>query len=356
MATERPVRICLVTGEADTRRCGVADYTGHLAFHLNRTTDLTCEIRAFRRVDQTPTEAGRRLLVQLLQDPPDIVHFQWPSRAYEGVVSVFLWPLTLKMARRIHGRRPKVVMTFHESTTPTLAWSLRYGMALLGADGVIRVSEGVRMARCHWWAARRVPSTVIPIASNIPWADNSPEPLPTAVTDLRLSVRYFLMFFGLVTPEKHIEQMIELIRQSPDVGLAIVGSSRPNDPYPDELRDRIVQLRLEPRVLMTGWLPDSVVSRLLQAADAVILPTVRPNSGAYQAALLHGRPVLTVQAPPHFESTCSANVVGTVAEAKERGLDVLLSRARPRPHPAASSPNWDQIAALHKHFYEDILA
>jgi glycosyltransferase involved in cell wall biosynthesis len=297
----------------------------------------------------------RIMLRGILQSGPDVVHFQWPSRAYERTVTVFGLPLAIKLLGRIpRPHRPAVVMTFHESTTPTLAWNIRYAIALLGADGVIRVAEEVVLGSSHRRIVAGLPTAVIPIGSNIFPTPHNGEALPLEVLRLRDTVPVLLVFFGLVTPEKRLERILSIIRAHPDIGLAIVGGPGSDDGYYEALFHTVRDMSLTNRVVLTGWLPPSAVSKALQLADAVVVPNVRPNSGALLAAVQHGRPVFVFDAPAVQPGGWPGPPPLVLQDAVNSGLRQALASW---DYAAALPPltPWPDIAHRHVTFYRKVL-
>jgi glycosyltransferase involved in cell wall biosynthesis len=351
-----PLRICLIPGDSDPRRCGVADYTQQLARHLNEVPGLHTTVVPVRPPGQRRITSVGRMLRTILQHSPDVAHFQWPSRAYERTVTVFGLPLAIKLlGRGPRQPRPAVVMTFHESTAPTLAWNIRYAIALLGADGVIRVTEEVVLAPCQQRIANRLPSTIVPIGSNITLSPDDTTELPPDISQLRETVGVLLVFFGLLTPEKQLERILATIRPHLDVGLAIIGGTSHDNGYLEKLRHTIAEMHMGDRTVLTGWLPSSSVSRALQAADAVVLPNARLNSGAYLAAVQHDRPVLVANEEPGTETARLGSRVLTLREALTRGVREAIEDWREHAAPPPPLLTWPDIARRHAHFYRKVL-
>lgn len=124
-----------------------------------------------------------------------------------------------------------------------------------------------------------------------------------------------VLFFGLLSPSKGIEDLIEafvLVRQSCDAKLLIAG-------YPtkhfnmDELREKIRDLNLSGHVILDArYIPLEEVGALMGLATVAVYPyRSSTQSGALQVAYTFGRPVI-------------ATAVGGLPEAVEEGRSGFL--------------------------------
>ena len=349
-AEEQPrdaVTVCLVMGERSAEICGVSDYTRHLCDALREIGGVNVRLHAVNDISgRADVAAVRRTFGLIRRSAPDVVHFQLPSVAYNKRVAPFLLPSLIRWGTR---RRPRVVLTFHESSNPTRLWECRYGAALLAADAVIRVAPTVEVAGWHKTLLSRRRELVVPIASTI--AVREAGKAPDARTLFRAPVTHVMTSFGLVIAEKRIEEMLDWVATQSGIGLLIVGGHRPGDPYPERIRRRIQDLDLTPRVVMTGWRAEEEVAGYLRSSDAVLVPVVRPQSGAYRAAYEHGIPVVSLTPPGVSDPTTGVVVLEAL---RGQPLDEVLKEARAEMKRASARVTWDEIARIHRALYRDL--
>jgi glycosyltransferase involved in cell wall biosynthesis len=108
-----------------------------------------------------------------------------------------------------------------------------------------------------------------------------------------------LLFFGKIRPYKGVDILLEALAALPaelDVRLTVAGECGDRS-----LRDELTGLALRSRgrvTLRLERIPESEVARLLQQADAVVLPYRRiTTSGSGVLALCHGRPLVVPDLP-----------------------------------------------------------
>jgi glycosyltransferase involved in cell wall biosynthesis len=130
-----------------------------------------------------------------------------------------------------------------------------------------------------------------------------------------------ILFFGLLSPSKGIEDLIEafaLVRQTNDAKLLIAG-------YPtkhinmDQLKEKIAELHLAEHVILDPrYIPLEEVGALMGLATIAVYPyRSSTQSGALQVAYTFGRPVI-------------ATTVGGLPEAVEEGRSGFLVPAQSR--------------------------
>ncbi|MGC8488369.1 MAG: hypothetical protein ACP5QO_09160, partial [Clostridia bacterium] len=140
-----PMVVSLVMGERSLQICGVSDYATQLYRALEETSEVIPHLHAVNaRTGIADAGAVLETLRSIRADHPHIVHFQYPSLAYNRRLIALLLPALVHLRRR--RSRPRIVVTFHESANPTRFWELRYGAALKAADAVIRVAETVEFS------------------------------------------------------------------------------------------------------------------------------------------------------------------------------------------------------------------
>jgi glycosyltransferase involved in cell wall biosynthesis len=126
-----------------------------------------------------------------------------------------------------------------------------------------------------------------------------PAPLPPSGSFRErhgLDGKRVLTLFGYVTPNKGYELVLEALRTLPrDVVFVIAGGPRRpvEEPYLEKLQRRIAALRVQDRVVVTGYLSEDDVADAMQATDLALVPhTQATNSYSVTLPVSHGRPAL----------------------------------------------------------------
>ncbi len=188
-------------------------------------------------------------------------------------------------------------------------WNLKTRLARLQADFIMTVSEHSKrgiQSHFRWppdriWVVGEAPD---PVFRQLPSSEIDPEslgPLGVGPGD-RL-----LVYVGGINPHKNLEALLTAlarIRRRPgfqDVRLLIVGDTRTEKFTPGlrSLEQKISDLALEDSVHCTGFLPDEQVVRLLNRAQALVLPSMAEGYGlpAIEAAAC-GTPVVATRNSP----------------------------------------------------------
>ena len=396
------LRVGLVCGHYDTARDGVADYTRQLAGHLRSAgvEPVICTAHPYARTadDGTVgvtggwTAAGvLRAARQLARLHLDVVHVQFAPSAFGFSRAAGLLPRLLPAGT-------PVLATLHEygvwspggigGRLGSAMWSAveRRGYAdretlllSLRADRVlVTASEHAGVLRARF-LRRGLTPVHVPIGSNIAVArlgggrsaGRTAFGLPPDA-DL-------VVFFGFLHPEKGLARLIEAVAQvhrvRPGIRLVLAGGVESHSVLGGAaaaLRrdlERVARLHgIAHGVTFTGYLPEEDVSRLLQCADAVVLPFdagVTGKSGSLLAALAHGVPTIAT-APPG--TATRAEEVGGVLRVPPRDTSALADALRlvltdraladrlaaaGRAH--AARRTWPAIAAVHAGMYAEVL-
>ena len=334
------MRVALVTGRTELG-CGVADYSVRLATALEdagaRVDLVTRDTWGTRAVGAT-----RRDLDALR---PDIVHLQYPTASYRTSLA----PHALALVA------PPRVLTLHEASQahPLRQLSL---LALTARPRWVLFTtpfERDHLLRLAPWIRRR--SSVLPIGSTIPAA---PHPVDT-------SGAATVVYFGLLTPEKGLDDVLALAERAqerPGTRVLIVGRAEPRHP------DLPGQLQKRSRSLPVDWAVDldaeQVASRLASAAVGYLpFPDgASERRSSLLALLVNG--VATVTTPGPFVDAELAEAVELVegTDAAWAATAHLLDDGEARDALAGRAlrygraRNWEDIARRHLELYDRLLS
>jgi glycosyltransferase involved in cell wall biosynthesis len=394
----------LVCGHFDPARDGVADYTRHLAQHLQ---SAGCEALICTAYRYARTSGAEIVGVTDRWDAPgvlraaralgglslDVVHVQFAPSAFGFSRAVGLLPLLLPAG------------------TPVLATLHEYGVRVVdGVGGRLRSALWSAMEQKGWadretlvltvkadrllvtapehadvvnarFAHRGLEVTHVPIAPNIPLALVDGEDIPSAVrASLGLPPDALLaVFFGFLHPVKGLERLIGAIaavrRVLPALRLVLAGGGESHS-VPEGtavamrrgLEDAARRHGVEHHVIFTGYLPEDDVSRLLRAADAAVFPFdagVTAKSGSLLAALSHGVPTIATSPPGVLDRATEVDGVLRVPPGNTAALAgalvlVLSDRALATRLAAAGRTHaarwtWSEVAGLHAQMYADVV-
>jgi glycosyltransferase involved in cell wall biosynthesis len=107
------------------------------------------------------------------------------------------------------------------------------------------------------------------------------------------------LFFGRVDPYKGVDTLLQAFAELPaelDAQLAVAGECR--DPFLKESLNKLILHSQRPIELRFERIADGEISKVLEGADAVVLPYRRSTtSGSALLALSHGRPLVVPDLP-----------------------------------------------------------
>ncbi len=411
---QRPLRICMITGEYPPDEGGVADYTACLVRALSEE-GLSVDVLTTRRpgrglpeVDGARPDAaapspgspglGRvavyrsvrhwhrgamRGLGRLIElTGPDLVHMQYQAAAYGMHLSIH--GLTWWLRRRFPIAR---AVTYHDLREPYLfpkagrlrPWALR--QLARHADLALTTNEADRVE-----LERSVEGPIqalVPIGSNI--ADRPPEGFDRHSFRANAGIptdRLVLAYFGFLNASKGgrtLLEALELLRaagrdaQLLMIGGAVGASDPTNAAYLAAFEAEAERRGLAEALRWTGHLPPEAVSAWLHAADVVALPYQDGASyrrGSLLAALAHGRPVVTTLPAPAGEGGLPALVDGESARLVDAdngpALAAAINQIADDPDLAARLGqsareladhfSWQEIARRHVELYREVLA
>jgi glycosyltransferase involved in cell wall biosynthesis len=205
----------------------------------------------------------------------------------------------------------------------------------------------------------------------------SVEPVPREEAKRRLGLqgRLVVSTFGLVSPGKGIEDVLEALpevaRRHPQVLYLVLGETHPNvrrregERYRNMLLDRVRSLRLSGHVRFENrYLRDEEIVAYLQATDVYVTPYHNPDqivSGTLSWALAAGCAV--VSTPYRYAVDVLSDGRGVLVpfrdpQALARALDELLSdpqrrlRLGERAYAASLPMRWPRVAARYAAVFE----
>ncbi|WP_428493426.1 glycosyltransferase family 4 protein [Rhodopila sp.] len=181
------MKVLVIAGSLPPQVCGVGDFTGALIDALkDRDVAVAVLHRHPWRLRDVPA-----LLWELRASDADVIHLQYPTHGFRRSLVPHLLHLGLLGRSRL--------TTLHDYSGQR--WPIRLGMSVFTIGGRLVVTgrlDREALVKRHPWTERRL--STIPIGSNIPVGAWEP------------SDRFTIVHFGMLRPEKGIEEMIELAR------------------------------------------------------------------------------------------------------------------------------------------------
>ena len=309
---------------------------------------------ASRRAGAEPVAISRRTVLAPRRLRARWVHLQWPERVLDApqpadAVRALARLLTLVSIARLRGAR--VLLTVHNLHSHSarhprlerILWRIVarlttdvHLMEAAAAEDVFRAHPRLRSARRH----------VIPHGNYLPLTDGAPSREAARAALGIPPDACLLVAFGFLRGYKGVEDLLDAFRGYDGAGTRLIVAGRVRDP---RLADRLrASASRDPRVtLMPEFLSDEELSRVIRAADGVVLPYHRVlNSGSLLLALSLGRPVLV---PRTSTFTALAERIGPEWI---RHFDAPLDSgdlARLAGDPPAGAPDlawcgWDRVA------------
>jgi glycosyltransferase involved in cell wall biosynthesis len=359
------MRILLISGSLPPMKCGVGDYTAHLAEALGRCentsvavltdvqakpipSDFNFEVfpvaRGWRMLDAVPIAIAAR------RWRPDVMHIQYPTQGYGHRYLPWLLPTLFRIAS------VPIVQSWHEHPEGMGRRNI-LNAALGGGLIAVRPDYTGMMSARYQWLVRRKQFRFIPGASAIPRVQLSDTEISALRSRFALTSGSLIVFFGFAHPAKRIELLFEIADPARH-HLVLICDLSSADAY----QDRILNLiNCEPwagRVTVTGFLPSEEVGQILGAADAVILPF--QNGGglwntSIRAAVAQGTFVLTTSRERHGYDS-SENVYYAQPDEVSEMREALRTFVGNRNSETVKDPGceWDSIASAHISLFNTI--
>jgi len=358
----------LIAGSFPPMKCGIGDYTACLAealgkypFGIEAVAVLTHTnarpVPLHFNFEVLPLVQGWRIseilrIVNIIRRwRPEIVHIQYPGQGYGRRWLPWLLPILLT-SLGIH-----VVQTWHEYCTGR--WRYLCNAIAPGGLVVVRPNYKQHMSSSYRWLTRHKRFRFIPNASIFPIVnlrDTERQAIRAQFADGDSSL---IVFLGFVYPAKGLESLFEIADPARH-NLTLICDLNPADPYHKLILDRMSDEAWAGRVKAIGFLPAAEVSRIVAAADAVVLP-FREGGGKWNSsihgALAQGTFVLTTSREQHGYDSLE-NIyyayLGDVVDMR-RALDTYLGCRNIRLPERPRIDEWDLIADKHIHLYRTLL-
>lgn len=299
------MRILIITGSFPPMNCGVGDYTIRLAEEMasnlsNKIVVLTTngvfkDAYSFKVMPEFSTWSifeSLKYIAILKNFKPDIVHIQFPTQGYKTGFLPFFIPL-INFIFRV-----RTLLTWHE------VYSLKF-LPLVFFKSIFSQSIIITREKYLTYINKlfrifllKKKFLYIPVASNITPVNLSENSFKEIKSFYQKKQSRLLVFFGFIYPNKGIEQIFSIADPSKDQ-IVIAGNFGSNIDYNNNIHKFALSKPWREKVLITGYLPATEISKLLRVADAIILPFRKgvtgggESNGSVHAACASGSFVIT---------------------------------------------------------------
>jgi len=379
------MKILLVSALAPDMKCGIGDYTGHLAKALS---GRRCEVAMATSTANHAGEFGSRngitwvpvrkwsvrSLIEtarvLKAAPPDVVHLQYPGKVFRRSVGVVCAPLIFR-----HVLNRPFVTTLHVFRAMIAYKKPPFVAVGAASDHIVVTAEREKDTLAILGLAGR--TTYIPIGPNLGW-DGGPLQDERERQRIRSEwgigpQEFAVCSYGFIERNKRLESVIEAVARldgRTPVHLLVIGPFEPASiRYHRELASLTERFNVKHRVHWAGYRSTRDVIGLLSAADAAVLlypdglswqrtalltalscglPVIGNNGPGIPADIEHGRNVLLIA-----DSTPQSVYGALQTLAGDPGIRHKLSSTGRQT--ALRRPNWDQVAQEHVDMYSRVV-
>lgn len=271
------VRVLVVTGAYPPNKCGVGDYTFHLANALAERPGIKVGVLtnsgSGAALNSSPVTVFRTMpswniwnIFQvkriIAEFRPDVVHIQYPTQGYNGIL-----PKCLPLFVRLLGI--SVVQTWHEhyAECKQIGW-----FNLLACNALIYVRPDLPQKLPAWvssWLGK-APLIYVPNASTIP-AVSLNEGQAQHIKQGLSGGRPVICYFGFAYPNKGVERLFAIADPAKH-HLVLICDLSDEHPYQANILQTANQAPWAGRVTVTGFQSAQHVGEILAVADAVIFP------------------------------------------------------------------------------------
>lgn len=354
-------------------RCGIGDYTAHLAQALSQKPNTIVAVLTDVAAQPVAPQLGYETLLvargwsvsaiaSIIRATrgwqPDVVHMQFPTQGYGSEKLPWLVPPLFAMFGQL------LVQTWHEyilvSNLAQFKNCLLYLPCALTPGGLVVVRPHFKDVMPRWYRSliKHKQFKYIPNASAIPSVQISPADREIMRVQFPSESRKLVAYFGFAYSKKGLELLFE-IADPADHHLILICELSETDPYQHSILALTQSPKWRGHVTVTGFLPEETVGKILAVADAAVFP-FREGGGHWntslQGALAQGTFVLTTsheQLGYDPARNLYAAKVDNVSEMRQ-ALMTYLGQRRPVNMRQPQS-TWDTIADEHLRLYATLV-
>lgn len=323
--------------------CGVADYTNELVNNLLKI-GLDAEIIY---VNDWGLSNVRLLLKKISLKSNELLHIQYPSQPYGK-------SLIINLIGIIYFK--KFVLTLHEYSQVHFMRKMSGLILCFCSNQIIFTNQADMNVITEKWAFLKKKSGLIGIGSNIPVLSKTP----------CLNIGFNVVFFGLIRPNKGVEEFLQLasISSNSDLKLnfIIIGSKQKgNGIYFEEILSQVKNLNIE---IYLDQEPNHVAEILMSANFAYLhYPDgVSERRGSFLAAL--GNNLIVLSNKGRYTSLSLSKTYIDCQTPNKAFLTIqqlvnnksLIGLSNKDINDYLQGRNWDTIAKIHKSLYLKLLA
>ncbi len=365
-----PKQVLIISGSYPPYPCGVGIYTDRLLNSLAHNPEVKLHLLTSTPPKKVPKSVTihratsgwgalqvTRLIREIKNIQPDIIHIQYPTRVYGRHIGINLLPLLLWLNRK------SPVITLHEYSGSSLAGKARNLLTLVGARHVLVSNIGDLHALPALFRRR---ASLVPIGSNIPSTQPNKKRAAFLLEKSGLNPdKPFAFFFGFPFPSKQLELAINAASLA-DIQLLIASPINPtNNAYEKKLHDSIESTK---QVGLLSNVSDTDIDILLFAARYFILPQSSPpltaKSGTSIAAAEHGLVIVAADGGSDsrpfrhkvnsylLDAVTPESIAAALTELEED--PELRTSMGSKARQLADDFSWDAIAAEHIKLYETL--
>lgn len=190
----------------------------------------------------------------------------------------------------------KVTVTRHEYECPNLVRKIKYYLNFAKVDEIIvaeeefidRIKKDFKKAKVRY----------IPISSNISRSEITEEKKEELLKKYNLKENKVISYFGFANSLKGIEYLFKsLSKLDSNIKLLFINELNENDEYQKGLINLMKELKIEDRVVVTGFFDNECdIADMLEISDVCVLPFingVKTRNGSFLAAYNQKIPVIT---------------------------------------------------------------
>lgn len=347
-------------------KCGVGDYTAKLAEALSGNKDMAVSVLTDASIKQrtgnTPYKVIASIEAWTIRDifrvidevenfSPDIVHIQYPTQAYGKKLFPWLIPMML------HFRKLPVVQTWHEHY-PVGNWRAYFTSWVPGGLIAVRPNYKDRMPPWFQRIISKKQFCFIPNSSTIPAVKISSGERRSIRDRFGATNCRLIVYYGFVFPTKGIESIFEICNPEQH-RIVLICDLDPGVPYHRSIEALADNSLWKEKSFVTGFLPAIDVANILASADAVVLP-FKTGGGIWNTSIhgvrAQGTFLLTTSNQKsgysEYENTYYAKPLDITDMKNALGKYTGIRSENPPPD---QFTRWESIATTHIEFYKNVL-